>query len=155
MPTQFLKQSPKESKIFRKEANFQLLLRIISNKTQSISTSLESNLLANYHNQDFKVREIPESNHPSKLAPKYHLKEIITKVRLGMDHLGSFQANRKSNLTQDNHQQEEREATKDLQSTQEVPMLMLIKTKCTTVNLNTKHQVTKKTSQQTFHQDHK
>lgn len=60
-----------------------------------------------------------------------------------------------TNINQDNHQQIESEATKDLQSTQEVLMFMLTRTRSTTVNTNTTYQVTKKMPQQTFHQDHK
>lgn len=156
MSTQSHKQSQKEFKISKKETNFQQSMRVISNKTPLISTNLESNQLPEHHNQDSKAREILEFNHLSKLDLKYNLKEATkTKLDIWTNKQRSNQANRTSNLTQDNHQQIEREATKDLQSTQEVPMFMLIKTRCTTVNINTKLQVTKKMPQQTFHQDHK
>lgn len=64
-------------------------------------------------------------------------------------------ANRKSSPNQDNHQLGEREATKDLQLTQEALMFMLTKTRCSTLSRNTKHQVIKRTPLQTSHQDHK
>jgi len=154
MPTSFLKQSQREFKIFRKETLYQPLLKIILNKTLSISTSLESSLLPEFHNLDSKAREIPEFNHQSKLAPKFPPRDKTTKAK---QHKGSFPDIKRSNITQGNHQQEENEATKDLLWTQKALMFMLIKTSCTTVNSipNTRLQVTKKMPQQTFHQGHR
>jgi hypothetical protein len=57
---------------------YQQSLRTILNKTLSISTSLGSNQLAEFHNQDFKARETPEFNHQSKLALKFPLTDNKT-----------------------------------------------------------------------------
>jgi len=124
------------------------------NKTPLISTNWVRETLLRHHNQGFKARETLESNHPLKLGLKSHLRETITKVR-HQEMENHHQELCLENRTSDSHQQAEKEATRGLQSTQEVLMFMRIKTSCSTLSRNIKHQVIKKTLLQTFHQDHK
>ena len=154
----FLKLNQREFRTSREETNFQQSLRIKLSKTPLTSTNLARKTLVKFHNQDFKAREISEFNHLWKVAHKSHLRETITKVKLETEtclRQELSQDIRTSNHTQGSHLLEEREATRDLQSTQEALMFTLTKTRCSTLSRNTGPQVTKKMPQLTFRQDHR
>lgn len=108
-------------------------------------------------NQDFRARETSEFNPRSSLAPKCHPKETTIKVKSqGMQIVELSQDTEKLlKPTQDYLQLTEREAMRDHQSIQKVLMFMPIRTKLSMLNRNIKHQVIKKTPQQTFPQDPK